>query len=131
MSMKEITKANKCVILPFKKIRSNTKNNSSIAILIAIDIDHEKDDIPEELVTQSIEKKLNATVLHVEYIDSNIETETSTDTPCILANYTNRAGPVYRSPRREHNWFFIQRCLEVFWKHALSSSNLEHVLVEP
>ena len=75
MKTDEIAK-NNCVILPFKKKKLDTNYNSSIAILLAVDIDCEKNDIPEELITQLIEKKLNATVLHVEYIDSDIDKET-------------------------------------------------------
>ena len=43
MKTDEIAK-NNCVILPFKKKKLDTNYNSSIAILLAVDIDCEKKD---------------------------------------------------------------------------------------
>ena len=78
MSADKIKENEKCKILPFvKKAKEyNNKNNSSMALLVAIDVSHTNEEMPDELLTKLIEKKFEATVLHVEYIDAELTSET-------------------------------------------------------
>ena len=67
MSKGNITDNNKSVVLPFKgKTKSKLKN---AAMLVAIDMPNNSENLPEELLTKFIEEKFQAAVLHVEYID--------------------------------------------------------------
>ena len=67
MSKGNITDNNKSVVLPFKgKTKSKLKN---AAMLVAIDMPNNSENLPEELLTKFIEEKFEAAVLHVEYID--------------------------------------------------------------
>ena len=67
MSKGNITDNNKSVVLPFKgKTKSKLKN---AAMLVAIDMPNNSENLPEELLTKCIEEKFQAAVLHVEYID--------------------------------------------------------------
>ena len=73
-------KKNKCVGLPFVK-KENTVDmdnvNTSLAILLAVDVQHNKNSIPEDYIAKLIEKSFDAKVLHMEYIDTDCPSETS------------------------------------------------------
>ncbi len=67
MSKEKITDNKHCVVLPFKsKAKRKFKN---AAILVAIDMPNDSENLPEDLLTKFIEEKFKAAVLHVEYID--------------------------------------------------------------
>ena len=67
MSKGNITYNNKSVVLPFKGKTKNKLKNA--AMLVAIDMPNNSENLPEELLTKFIEEKFQAAVLHVEYID--------------------------------------------------------------
>ena len=67
MSKGNITDNNKSVVLPFKGKTKNKLKNA--AMLVAIDMPNNSENLPEELLTKFIEEKFQAAVLHVEYID--------------------------------------------------------------
>ena len=67
MSKENITDNNKSVVLPFKGKTKNKLKNA--AMLVAIDMPNNSENLPEELLTKFIEEKFQAAVLHVEYID--------------------------------------------------------------
>ena len=67
MSKGNITDNNKSVVLPFKCKTKNKLKNA--AMLVAIDMPNNSENLPEELLTKFIEEKFQAAVLHVEYID--------------------------------------------------------------
>ena len=54
-------------ILPFQRKKHDKFSNS--AILVAIDIQSSTEEISETDLTKLIEEKLDASVLHVEYLD--------------------------------------------------------------
>ena len=67
MSKEKITDNKHCVVLPFK---SKTKRKfKNAAMLVAIDMPNNSENLPEDLLTKFIEEKFEAAVLHVEYID--------------------------------------------------------------
>ena len=67
MSKEKITDNKHCVVLPFKsKAKRKFKN---AAMLVAIDMPNDSENLPEDLLTKFIEEKFEAAVLHVEYID--------------------------------------------------------------
>ena len=67
MSKEKITDNKNCVVLPFN---SRTKRKfKNAAMLVAIDMPNNSENLPEDLLTKFIEEKFEATVLHVEYID--------------------------------------------------------------
>lgn len=67
MSKEKITDNKNCVVLPFKgKTKKKFKN---AAMLVAIDMPNNSENLPEDLLTKFIEENFEATVLHVEYID--------------------------------------------------------------
>ena len=67
MSKGNNTDNNKSVVLPFKGKTKNKFKNA--AMLVAIDMPNNSENLPEELLTKFIEEKFQAAVLHVEYID--------------------------------------------------------------
>ena len=67
MSKGNITDNNKSVVLPFKGKTKNKLKNA--AMLVAIDMPNNSENLPEELLTKFIEEKFEAAVLHVEHID--------------------------------------------------------------
>ncbi len=67
MSKGNNTDNNKSVVLPFKGKTKNKFKNA--AMLVAIDMPNNSENLPEELLTKFIEEKFEAAVLHVEYID--------------------------------------------------------------
>ena len=67
MSKGNNTDNNKSVVLPFKGKTKNKLKNA--AMLVAIDMPNNSENLPEELLTKFIEEKFQAAVLHVEYID--------------------------------------------------------------
>ena len=67
MSKGNITDNNKSVVLPFKGKTKNKLKNA--AMLVAIDMPNNSENLSEELLTKFIEEKFQAAVLHVEYID--------------------------------------------------------------
>ena len=67
MSKGNITDNNKSVVLPFKGKTKNKLKNA--AMLVAIDMPNNSENLPGELLTKFIEEKFQAAVLHVEYID--------------------------------------------------------------
>ena len=67
MSKEKITDNKNCVVLPFK---DNTKKKfKNAAMLVAIDMPNNSENLPEDLLKKFIEEKFEATILHVEYID--------------------------------------------------------------
>ena len=67
MSKEKITDNKHCVVLPFKsKAKRKFKN---AAMLVAIDMPNDSENLPEDLLTKFIEENFEAAVLHVEYID--------------------------------------------------------------
>ena len=67
MSKEKITDNKHGVVLPFKsKAKRKFKN---AAMLVAIDMPNDSENLPEDLLTKFIEEKFEAAVLHVEYID--------------------------------------------------------------
>ena len=67
MSKEKITDNKHCVVLPFKsKAKRKFKN---AAMLVAIDMPNDSENLPEDLLIKFIEEKFEAAVLHVEYID--------------------------------------------------------------
>ena len=67
MSKENITDNYKSVVLPFKGKTKNKFKNA--AMLVAIDMPNNSENLPEELLTKFIEERFEATVLHVEYMD--------------------------------------------------------------
>ena len=67
MSKGNSTDNNKSVGLPFKGKTKNKLKNA--AMLVAIDMPNDSENLPEDLLTKFIEEKFEAAVLHVEYID--------------------------------------------------------------
>ena len=67
MSLEKDFEKKPCNILPFQKKKFEKFKSS--AMLVAIDIHSGAEGISEDKLTKLIEEKLDATVLHVEYLD--------------------------------------------------------------
>ena len=94
MQSSKDNKNNKCVVLPFVKKEKKLdmdKVNTSLALLLAVDVQHNKNSIPEDYIAKLIEKSFDAKVLHMEYIDTDCPSETSQIT--IKSVNDNRTNP--------------------------------------